>query len=87
VFICKYGGKKTYSACVCVCANCVSFYSCIKNFKLFKSKVLKRLNVAEVPKNEKEIQSTSKSVLPFRDILTKNHSFAFSCLCKNRVHV
>jgi len=43
--------------------------------------------VAEVPKNKKEMQSTAKSMLPHRDMLTKNHSFAFSCSCKNRVHV
>jgi len=63
--------------------NGVRFYSCIKEFELFKTNVLKCLNVAEVPKNEMEIQSTAKSVLSHRDTLTKNHSFAFSCLGKN----
>ena len=81
----KYG-EKTYYTCVCK-PHDIRFYSCIKNFKLFKTKVLKCLNVDEVPKNKKEIQSTAKSAFRLRDLLTKNHSFAFSCLCKNRVHV
>jgi len=67
-------------------ANGIRFYSCIKKFKLFKTMVLKCLNVAEVPKNEMEIQSPAKSMLSHRDTLTKNHSFAFTCLGKNRVN-
>jgi hypothetical protein len=41
-----------YYTCVCK-PHDIKLYSCIKNFKLFKMKVLKCLNVAVVPKNKK----------------------------------